>query len=502
MTRTDLARLARAVFAVGFRGDTAETPDLAALRAFGPGCVVLFARNVGTASELRPLIAALRAIDELPPLIAVDQEGGRVARIGDPLVRIPSALALGVGNDLARTERLATGLGSGLAQLGVSVNFAPVADLALEPASLVIGNRSFGTDAAAVAAQVTAFARGLERGGVAATLKHFPGHGATPTDSHLGLPHVEVDEATLRTRELVPFAHAIEQRVASLVMCGHLVVPAFDPVNPATLSARVLTDLLRGELGFTGVVVTDCLEMDAVAAQMGTVAAAVAALAAGADLLLISHRLELAREASEAIVDAVLAGRLPLERLQTAATRVRALRERYRHLTPAPIASELQDARLAARAAVRCVRGDLRLRTGAAVSVISFEGRAFDGVAGPIAPASLNAALRALRVRSDQMRVPLEPDTGDIDLLLEHLPALGDREFIIVVRRADLRPAQRDAVERILARVPRAIVVSAREPYDLELWPRAERVASLCGDDEAAFAGCADVLMGRDVEHS
>lgn len=501
--RADPAALARGVLAVGFDGADPGAAPLDALRAFGPGAITLFARNVGPPEALRELVAALRGLGQPPPLIALDQEGGRVARVREGVAQLPSAMALGATGDLGLTEELGALLGRDLARLGISLDFAPVADLALEPASTVIGTRAYGDDPERVAAFAGAFARGLERGGVAAALKHFPGHGATAADSHLALPRVALPAAVLRARDLVPFARAVAERAASLVMTAHVVVEAFDRERPATLSPAVLTGLLREELGFTGVIATDCLEMDAIAATVGTVRGAVEALAAGADLMLVSHHLELAHEAAEAVAAAVRAGSLPLGRLEEAHARVLALRERF--AVPAPLAEPLDEnaPEAAARRAVTVLRGAPRLREGAPVTVISFEGSladnaALSGARGPLREApSLSAALRRRRWKSELMRVPLEPDADDVDLLLEHVPRLGEREFVVVVRRAHLFAAQRAAVARILALAPHALIVSAREPYDAPLWPQAERVLCIYGDEQLAFEGCADVLSGR-----
>ncbi|HEY4440914.1 MAG TPA: beta-N-acetylhexosaminidase [Candidatus Elarobacter sp.] len=499
----DPAALARAVIAVGFAGTTAETAPLDLLRDFAPGAITLFGRNVGTIDELRALIAALRAIDDVPPLIAIDQEGGRVARIADGVAALPPAMAVGATGDPALAERLGTLLGRDLARLGISVDFAPVADLSLEPNSRVIGTRAYGDDPERVAAFAGAAARGLERGGVAAAVKHFPGHGATAADSHVDLPVVRASAATLRARDLVPFARVVADGDASIVMSAHVVVEAFDLQRPATLSPAILTGLLRDELGFDGVASTDCLEMDAIARGVGTVRGAVDALAAGADLLLISHRLELAREAAEAIAAAVRDGSVPLARLQQAFHRVNALRTRFAAVNP--LAEPLDDnvPLEAAQRAVTVVRGDPRLADGAAVTVLSFEGTAVDNAAASGARAraveqpSLSSALRRRRWKSEVMRVPLDPDAGDVDLLLEHVERLGDREFVVVTRAAHLYPAQREAVARILAVVPEALIVSAREPYDAALWPQARRVVCIYGDQPLAFEGCADVLSGR-----
>ncbi|HYZ16937.1 MAG TPA: beta-N-acetylhexosaminidase [Candidatus Acidoferrum sp.] len=494
--------LARGVIAVGFDGALAAQAPLDAFAAFAPGAVTLFARNVGTTVELRELVAALRALGRPAPLIAIDQEGGRVARIDEGVAQLPSAMAVGAAADPVLARELGTLLGRDLARLGIGVDFAPVADLALQPRSRVIATRAYGDRPEPVAALAAAFAQGLERGGVAAAVKHFPGHGSTAEDSHVALPLVEADAAALRARDLVPFARAIAQRACSIVMTAHVVVDAFDRERPATLSPAVLTALLRDELGFAGVIATDCLEMDAIARGVGTVEGALAALAAGADLLLISHHLELAHEASEAIAAAVATGRIPRRRLEDAHARVMALRERL--ASSAPFAGPLdENAPLeTARRAVTVVRPDVRLRAGKPVTVISFEGTIVDNAAtsgarrAASAPPSLSAALRRRRWKSELMRVPLEPDADDVALLLEHIPRLGDREFVVVTRDAHLYPAQRDAVARILHVAPEGVVISARAPFDALLWPAAHRVACIYGDQAIAFEGCADVLSG------
>jgi beta-N-acetylhexosaminidase len=470
------------------------------LRAFGPGGIILFGRNVGNAADLRAAIAALRGCGDIAPLIAIDQEGGRVARITDPalVAQLPAAMALAATSETELCERAGLRLGQDLAQLGISVDFAPCADLALDPRNTVIGARSFGDAPHAVANRCAAFARGLEAGGVAAALKHFPGHGATAVDSHLALPRIDIDASTLRTRDLVPFASAISSDAAAIVMTAHVVVSAIDPAAPATLSAAVLTGLLRSELGFAGVIATDCLEMDAIAATTGSAAGAVRALAAGADLLLMSHHLERAVEAASAIVAEIEAGRLPLERLTSAAARVRQLRERYALPRAVDRARDVDVGEQIAQRAVTCVRGDLRLRPDKPVTVISFEGALADGIAQSAAAVpSLSAALRARRWKSELMRVALEPAADDVELLLSHLPSLGERNFVIVMRRAHLFAAQRAAIDAILNVVPNAIVISAREPYDAALFPHARHLGCIYGDEAISLAGCADVLAAR-----
>jgi beta-N-acetylhexosaminidase len=499
----ELTALAGGVLAVGFHGDDVSIAPLDQLRAVSPGAVVLFGRNVGTTSEVRELVAALRAIGDVPPLVAIDQEGGTVARIRDGVASLPSAMAIGATGDPQLAHDLGVLLGRDLARLGISVDFAPVADVGSRLGGGAIGTRSYGDDPARVADFAVACARGLTRGGVAPALKHFPGHGATVEDSHHTLPRVTDGEALLRRRDLLPFARAIGAHAAPLVMTAHIIVDALDAERPATLSPHVLGDVLRDELGFDGVIVTDCLEMDAIAKGVGTVRGAVEALVAGADLLLVSHRLDVARDVVAAIVAAVHDGSLPRARLRDAYDRVMRLRAAYAKLQPSDAALDDDLPRAAACRAVTVVRGDIRLRAGKPVTVISFDdvrpsaAGASGAGARAAADETLNAALRARGVKCEHLRVAREPDDDDVTLLLEVLAKLGDREFLVVARNAYASPAQRAAIARLIALAPDTVVIAAALPHDAVLWQSARRVACIYGDTPIALEGCADVLTGR-----
>jgi len=320
---SELEALAGAVLCVGLPQADLSAADGAELSALAPGAVVLFARNVSTLEGTRALLADARAAigGDAPALGCVDQEGGRVVRLGFAAEAMPSMMALGATGNAALAERAGAQLASELRAIGANVDFAPALDLALEPQSTVVGTRSLGADPQVVAELGAALVRGLQGRGVAATVKHFPGHGATALDSHLTLPVVSAGLATLRTRELVPFAAAFAAGARAL-MAAHVVVPALDAERPASLSPRILGDLLRAEMRFEGVCFTDCLTMEAIARAPGTVRGAALALAAGADMALISHDLALGRAARDEIVAAVEAGTLPLERLHEAPPRV------------------------------------------------------------------------------------------------------------------------------------------------------------------------------------
>ncbi|GAA4706790.1 glycoside hydrolase family 3 protein [Nocardioides conyzicola] len=297
--------------------------DYAGLLAEGLGGVCYFGSNTaGGPPAVAELSAAIRAANPRA-VIAVDEEGGDVTRLhaldGSPVL---GPAALGAADDLALTRDTGRAIGTEMAAAGINLDFGPVADVNSHPDNPVIGTRSFGTDPARVAAHVASWVTGLQEAGVAACAKHFPGHGDTAQDSHLELPTVDVDLATLAARELVPFAAAVEVGIAS-VMTSHIVVPALDAELPGTLSAPVL-GLLRDRLGYDGVIVSDALDMAGASAGRGIPEAAVLSLAAGADLLCIGSDkpAALVRATQDAIVAAVHDGRLSRERLEQAAARI------------------------------------------------------------------------------------------------------------------------------------------------------------------------------------
>ncbi|MEU0312748.1 glycoside hydrolase family 3 N-terminal domain-containing protein [Nocardioides sp. NPDC006273] len=317
--------LALRVQVSAFAGATLPA-DYAELLREGLGGICLFGTNTEAGAEsVRRLTAEIRSAAALGgrvPVITIDEEGGDVTRL-EALTgsSVLGAAALGAADDLALTEETGRAVGVRLARAGINLDLAPVADVNSNPDNPVIATRSFSHDAGVVAEHVAAWVRGLESTRVAACVKHFPGHGDTGQDSHVALPVLDADLATLHERELVPFLAAVEAGAAS-VMTSHIVVPALDPDLPGTLSAPVL-GLLR-ELGFVGPIVTDALDMAGASAERGIPAAAVLSLAAGADLLVLGpdKPASLVRETAAAIVAAVDSGELALERLQDAVARV------------------------------------------------------------------------------------------------------------------------------------------------------------------------------------
>ena len=313
------------LFCFGFEGITLPDHFRPLLEA-GLGGVILFARNLRDLEQIFRLTAGLHAAASAPLLVGVDQEGGRVTRLPAPFLTPPSAATLGLADDPALTNALGRAVGRELRAAGLTWNLAPVLDVRTNPANPVIGDRAFSHDPDRVARHGVAAIQGLTDAGVLATIKHFPGHGDTVADSHLTLPESMQSASRWRAVEFVPFHRAIRAG-APLVMVAHLFCPALDPASPTSLSRPVITGILREELGFDGVVVSDDLEMSAIADRFDPGQAAVRFLEAGGDLVLICHDPERQRAAVTAVQEAERSGRLTEARLMASLNRIARLRE-------------------------------------------------------------------------------------------------------------------------------------------------------------------------------
>ncbi len=508
-------------FMAGFDGLT-PTPDILDLiERERVGGVILFSRNIASVEQLHALTSALQQAarasgHRYPLLMSLDQENGIVRRLGAWATTFPGAMALAATGSEALAEEVAEASGRELAALGVNLNFAPVADVNNNPANPVIGVRSFGDDPARVARFVAAQTRGYQRAGVAATLKHFPGHGDTETDSHLALPAVPYVRARLDAVELPPFRAGIAAGAAA-VMTAHLALPALtnSPGLPATLAPAVLDGLLREELGFQGVVITDCLEMAAIAKTVGTAAAAPLALRAGADIALVSHREDRQRAALAAIRQALADGSLPRASLVAGAERVLALKRRFLSweavdhaasgaalaLVGAPAHRALAQ-RAYARAATR-IRDEggsipLRLEPGERVGVIAWMPHARSQVVdAPYRPDMFVAAIarRYLAVAG----AILTADALEDARAAARSAAKAD-VIILLTRNASLDPAQaaamRDIANRARAAGRRVIGVATGVPYDAALFPDVGSWLAIYDDTAPALEAAARALAG------
>jgi beta-N-acetylhexosaminidase len=453
-----LGRLADAVLIPPF--PNGREPDwIRAALADGLAGVTLYGLNIEDNRQLTALTARLRAV-ATEPVIAIDEEGGDVTRISHQAGSdYPGNAALGAVDDVELTRSVYAALGADLAALGINLDLAPTVDVNTAAGNPVIGTRSFGSDPDLVARHAAAAVTGIQSAGVAACAKHFPGHGSTIEDSHLVLATVDAPLSVLRARDLPPFEAAIAAGVRA-IMPSHLRVPELTGDLPASLSRRAQTDLLRGELGFTGVIVSDGLEMRAVSEQYGIPEAAVQAVIAGTDLLCLGRDQDrlgfLAVKA--ALLAAVRSGRLPGERLEEAAARV----------------AELRAWTAAAASETGAAAADGLIGLTAARRALSVSG-ALPAPDHPLVVQLVPPSNLAAGTIPWGLRPYVAPDsyreisTGTrppelADEVSAALAAAAGRTLIIVVRDAHRYPAAVTAVEQILAARPDAVVLEMGLP--------------------------------------
>lgn len=354
----ELPRLCGQLLVGGFDGPDLPARYESALRDGRRGGAILFRRNVPDVAATARVCEALRAAapQDLPPFIGVDQEGGRVTRMPAPFLTLPPMRALGELGDLALVRRAARAVAAELSAVGINLNFAPILDVDSNPDNPVIGDRAFGRDPRTVMRNAVAFLQGLQDGNVLACGKHFPGHGDTSVDSHVGLPVITHDRARLEQIEIPPFRAASGAGIASM-MTAHVVCESLDPGVPATLSRAVCASLLRAEIGFEGVLFSDDLEMAAVAARYPIEESAVEAIWAGCDALLICKSEDLQDRAHEALVLRAEKDRRFRDRCAEAVGRCLRLR---RLVPPRPIGSPAALAEIVGGAAGRAVLAEIR----------------------------------------------------------------------------------------------------------------------------------------------
>ncbi len=295
------------------------------------GGLILYGRNVESAQQLTDLTNGLKALvgDGIPLFLSTDQEGGMVERMPPEIQKLPNAY------DVSDPAAFGSALGAECAAFGLNTDFAPSLDIWSNPNNTVIGRRAFGSDAETVTQRGLACLTAMEESGTIPVVKHFPGHGDTDTDSHVGLPVVDKTREELLEMELLPFQAAIDAG-APAVMVGHILMTQIDPDKPATLSSEVVTGLLREELGFDGVVVTDDLTMGAITQNYGLGEAAVLAVEAGCDVLLVCHEAGSVDQVYTALLDAVDTGRITEDRLDQSVRRILTLKQDY-GLTSDPV---------------------------------------------------------------------------------------------------------------------------------------------------------------------
>ncbi|MGW1437322.1 glycoside hydrolase family 3 protein [Streptomyces griseus] len=421
--------------------------------------------------------AALAGRSRLPLLVSTDQEHGIVCRVGEPATLLPGAMALGAGGSRSDTRRAARIAGAELAALGINQNYAPDADVNVNPANPVIGVRSFGSDPAAVAALVAEQVKGYQGAGVASTAKHFPGHGDTSTDSHTGLPVINHTRAQWEELDAPPFRAAVRARIDS-IMTAHIVVPALDPSeDPATLSRPILTGILREELGYDGVVVTDSLGMEGVRTKYGDDRVPVLALLAGVDQLLNPPNLSVAWNA---VLAAVRGGEISEARVDESILRILRLKDRL-GLFRDPFVSRRDVGRTVGSRAHRAAADRIAERTTTLLAdpgallplsrrshrdllVVGADPASPSGTTGP-PTSTLRDAFGELGFTATALSTGTAPNQAKI---AEAVAAARGRDAVVVATyNVTATSAQRTLVTALVATGVPVVAVAVRNPYDI-----------------------------------
>jgi len=498
-----LERKVGQLMSVAFHGTKITPPLEAMIRDRGIGGVILYSENFADANGLKRLIADLSAIARdakvIPLFFEIDQEGGAVTRIGSGATVLPGQMALAATPDpTASIAKAVAVTAAELTAIGVNWNLAPVADVNDEPTNPIIGNRSFSSDPGRVSAMVAAAVRAYASASFLACAKHFPGHGSTTVDSHTGLPRIDAGRATIDRLQLAPFRAAIAAGVPA-IMSAHIVVPALDPTPdlPVTLSKPVLSDLLRTTMGFEGVIVTDDLEMGALA-SIGEATAGVRAFQAGADYLLFRYDESAPAEAHRRIVDLVRAGTITSARLDESVRRIVNLKRAYsiylgqRGAPPPDLDADGRIALDLARDSITLLRnrGALPLRGRTlVVAPANADVAVLPGQPG------LGAVFERKRLDAVVQSIPLHPSASDVSRAV----AAARGVDAVVVGTTDLfaYAEQRQLVAELTRERAPVIMVSLRGPYDIAQQP--DVAAYLCAYDgrEPTLVAATEVLIAE-----
>ena len=495
-----------------FQGKEELSPEIIdAFKSYHPGGISYFrSLNMESAAQIKSLSASLQDLARelgLPPLlIATDQEGGQLMAFGDG-TPLPGNMALGATRSPALARKAGEVLGRELAALGINVNYAPCADVNINPRNPVVGVRSFGEDPHLVGELAAAMIEGIQSQGVAATVKHFPGHGDTASDSHHGLGTVPHSRDRLDAVELPPF-RATLRADAKLVMTAHLGIPSIDGDNPppATLSPNIINGLLRRDLGFDGVVITDAMDMHAIRQGELLREDSLRAAQAGADLLLMTSDPQDQRRAYEALLQGAQNGQLALEELQASVDRITRLKNWLAEHKTSPdlsvvqCAEHMQVAKEIAEKSITLVRDEqkylpIKLEAEKRIAVII-------PVPKDLTPADTSSyiqprlaeCIRQHHAQTDEFKISLSPGAQESESLLEQA-----RNYDLIVMgtiNAFAEEKQAELVRQLLKLDTPVVIVAMRLPYDLAAFPRASTYLCTYSILEPSMRAGADAMFG------
>ena len=482
---------------VGFDGTQANEAIEAHIRQRFVGGVVLFSRNIETPQQTAELTNQLQRLTEattrqIPLFIGIDQEGGWVIRLKEGATVLPGNMALGATDSTELAERAGEITAVELAAVGVNLNFAPVMDVNNNPQNPVIDRRSFGESPELVSRLGVAYIHGLQRNGVLATAKHFPGHGDTTVDSHFDLPTVNHDRERIHALELQPFRAGIDADVAA-IMTAHIIYPAFDPDRPATLSPAILTDLLREELGFDGLLITDDMEMKAIDEHYRSGEAAVMAVEAGADIVMVLWSPTKQLEVFDALLSAVKSGRISQARLDQSVERILKSKEaafNRRFVDPDAVGETVgtdahkQLAQTIASQAITVVRNrdnllPLKLKPETSVLILS-------------ASSTLSERFKGHHPNTTEARIPQKPE---VESILPQLIVQAENADVVIA--GIMNNEQAAFIQQIsLGTTTPIIVIALGSPYTLQRCPAASASLAAYDTHDASVSAAVEVIIG------
>lgn len=489
---TNLEKKIGQLLVIGFNGITVPQEIRDLIHNYHIGSIILFGRNIGTPNEVLALTTDLqreakKAGYTHPLLICVDQENGAVRRLGEGATIFPGAMTLGATGNTNHAYNVGLATGNELKALGINWNLAPVLDVNNNPDNPVIGVRSFGESAESVSKFGRASMQGMQKAGIATTLKHFPGHGDTNVDSHLDLPVIPHGMERLEEVELKPFKECIAEG-ADTIMTAHVYFPSIEtePGVPATISRKVITGLLREKLRFDGVVTTDCMEMNAILHGIGTEKGAVAAIKAGVDFVMISHTLERQVGAIQEILKAIETGEIQEEVIDQAIQRINKLKEKYLSwdeipLEVVPNVSEIVGSKQHERIAYEAYKDSVTIVKDDGILPLASDGSSRILVVHPdngttmkvedkrYANLSLGQAVKEYEATAEVHQFSSLLDEAEIEAIVEKASGYDS----IIVGTLTITPSSKQItlIERLIKEKDSVIVIAMRSPYDFGYLP-------------------------------
>lgn len=496
---------------VGFHGLEPPQWVLDMLTEGQIGGVILFARNVESPAQLAKLTQTCHSVAKHPILIAIDQEGGIVARLREKegFTESPGAMVLGAGDSEAVAEQVAMTLARELRALGINWNLAPVVDITHDINNPSVGTRSLGADKRRVSRLASAQIRGFQQVKVAASAKHFPGIGNTPIDTHHALAIIEDSLDALWEQDLVPFRSAVKAGCAT-VMVSHVTFSTIDDQYPATLSAKVTQELLRDEIGFQGVTCTDCMEMGAIRHHYGAEESAILAVLAGQDLVLFSHSFNddssLYPRLYKSLLQAVESERIPMSLVDEANARIKVLKEQVA-ITESPQLDQIHTQeniaimQNASRAGIVLLRDDndllpITMIDQRKIGLIEF-GSYMDTQA--MESGEMTALAGLLQAESPHIACIGLKSTSNSDTKLDKARQLAKESdlLIIATRSAHINTLQLEISQNLIPSAKQVILLCLRNPYDVDILTNVGTVLCSCGDSAPSLRAIIDALLGK-----